>query len=125
MPVIYKTRERRRLYAVDLEKLKNKLIKLGYEFIREGGFRPEDKPFKFSNYLFYQHPKTNKAFRIGYNYPLIGNKNTIFEICYAHKRDEWWTYIIPDYRKPFWKDVIMDNIPNHLEWRKKYRNKNE
>ena len=52
MPVIYKTRERRRLSAIDLEKLKNKLIKLGYEFVRDGGFRPEDKPFKFSNYLF-------------------------------------------------------------------------
>ena len=125
MPVIYKTRERRRLHAVDLEKLKNKLIKLGYEFIRDGGFRPEDEPFKFSNYLFYHNPKTKASYRIGYNYPLLGKINIIFEIMHANEGDSWWTDIIPDYRKPFWKDVIMDNIPNHLEWRKKYRNKNE
>lgn len=105
MPIIYKTRERRRLHAVNLEKLKNKLIDLGYKFIRDGGFRPEDEPFKYSNYLFYKHPATEKSIRIGYNYPLIGNKNVIFEICYAKKGDGWWTDTIPDYRKKVWRDV--------------------
>ena len=123
MPVIYKTRERRRLHAVDLEKLKQKLIDLGYEFIRDGGFRPEDEPFKFSNYLFYHNPKTKTSYRIGYNYPLLGKINVIFEIMHAKEGDSWWTDIIPDYRKAFWKDVIMNNIPNHLEWRKKYKSK--
>ena len=82
MPVIYPKAIRRKFQSLNLDKIKESLINKGYQFIREGGFRPEDKPFKFSNYLFYKHPKTNKAFRIGYNYPLIGDKNTIFEICY-------------------------------------------
>ena len=116
MPILYKTRERRRLRAVDLEKIKNKLIDSGYKFIRDGGFKPEDEPFKFCNYLFYKHPETHKAIRIGYNYP-----NIIFEICYANKGDEWYTDIIPDYRKQFWKDVLIDNIPFYMEWRKKYK----
>ena len=110
MPVIYKANERRRLHSIDLEKLKNKLIKLGYEFIRDGGFRPEDKPFKFSNYLFYKNNDTHKRFRIGYYYPLFTDKNLIFEICYANKGDEWWTDIIPDFRKQMWKDVKFDNL---------------
>lgn len=124
MPIIYKTRERRRLHAVDLEKLKSKLIEEGYIFIRDGGFKPEDEPFKFCNYLFYNHPQTTKSIRIGYNYPLIGNKENIFEICYANKNDKWWNDIIPDYRKEFWKNVIRDNISPYEEWRKKYRKKN-
>ena len=124
MPIIYKTRERRRLHAVDLEKLKSKLIEMGYLFIRDGGFRPEDEPFKFSNYLFYKHPQTNKAIRIGYNYPFLdNNRNIIFEICFANKDDKWWQDIIPDYRKEFWKFVMRDNISLHEEWREKYKKK--
>lgn len=119
MPVLYKTRERRRLQAVDLEKIKQKLIDLGYEFIRDGGFRPEDEPFKFSNYLFYHNPKTKASYRIGYNYPFLGKINVIFEIMHAKEGDSWWTDIIPDYRKQFWKDVMMDNIPTYIEWRRK------
>ena len=58
MPIIYPKNIRRKFRSLDLDKLKNRLIELGYEFIRDGGFRPEDEPFKFSNYLFYEHPET-------------------------------------------------------------------
>ena len=57
MPIIYPKNIRRKFKSLDLNKLKNRLIELGYEFIRDGGFRPEDEPFKFSNYLFYEHPE--------------------------------------------------------------------
>lgn len=122
MPILYKTRERRRLNAVNLEKLKNKLISEGYKFTRDGGFRPEDEPFKFSNYLFYDKVDTDEHYRIGYNYPLIGKRNVIFEICYWKTGYGWaWRDIIPDYRKQFWKDVMEDYIPDYNEWRKKYK----
>ena len=126
MPIIYPTRERRRIKAVDLEKLKNKLVSLGFVFTRDGGFRPEDKPFKYSNYLFYDKKDTNEHYRIGYDYPLFGSKNSIFEICYWKSGYGWgWHDLIPDYRKQFWKDVISDNIPYCCEWRDKYRKKNK
>lgn len=122
MPILYPTRQRRRLKAVDLEKLKQKLLDLGYKFIRDGGFRPEDEPFKWCNYLFYKHPEKEWSVRIGYDYPLLGRNNVIFEICYAKPGDNWWRDIIPDYRKQLWKDVLMDNVPSYMEWREKYRN---
>lgn len=105
MPIIYAKRDRKRLQVVDLEKFKSKLLELGYTYIRDGGFRAEDKPFKWCNYLFYRHPKTKKSVRIGYEYPILRERNAIFEICIANNGDEWWTDILPDYRKNFWKTI--------------------
>ena len=105
MPIIYPKRDRKRLHMIDLEKAKSKLLELGYTYVRDGGFRKEDKPFKWCNYLFYRHPKTKKAVRIGYDYPIFGGRNIIFEICIANNGDEWWTAILPDYRKEIWKSI--------------------
>ena len=105
MPVIYKKSIRRKFSSLNLEKVKESLINKGYEFIRDGGFRPEDEPFKFSNYLFYKHPKTNVEIRVGYNYPIFGNKNIIFEICYATPKIRWWVDVTPDFRRPEWRNV--------------------
>ena len=74
----------------------------GFEFVREGGFRPEDKPFKYSNYLFYFNKDTKTHIRIGYDYL---PKNHIFEICYAKIDDKWWTDVIPNFSRNCWKEV--------------------
>ena len=111
MPIIYPKKIRRKFKSLDLDKLKNRLIELGYEFIRDGGFRPEDEPFKFSNYLFYEHTETGMKIRIGYDYPMIKNSNnTIFEICYCKKGNvyEWWTDVTPDFREHQWR--IISNL---------------
>ena len=111
MPIIYPKNIRRKFKSLDLNKLKNRLIELGYEFIRDGGFRPEDEPFKFSNYLFYEHPETGMKIRIGYGFPMIKNSNnTIFEICYCKKGNvyEWWTDVTPDFREHQWR--IISNL---------------
>lgn len=114
MPVIYPKKIRNKFKSLELDKLKNRLIELGYSFIRDGGFKPEDEPFKFSNYLFYKHPETGMNIRIGYDYPiLIMNKNPrniIFEICYCKRGDNWWTDITPDFRQHQWK--IISNLYN-------------
>ena len=105
MPVIYPKAIRRKFASLNLEKVKESLLNKGYEFIRDGGFRPEDEPFKFSNYLFYKHPETQVAIRVGYNYPLIGNKNIIFEICYAVPNMQWWQDVTPDFNRNDWREV--------------------
>ena len=105
MPVIYPKAIRRKFQSLNLEKVKESLLNKGYEFVRDGGFRPEDEPFKFSNYLFYKNPETHVKVRVGYNYPLIGNKNIIFEICYAKSTDNWWRDVTPDFSKNIWKEV--------------------
>ena len=105
MPVIYPKSIRRKFISLNLDKVKDSLINQGYQFIRDGGFRPEDKPFKFSNYLFYKHPKTNVEVRIGYDYPFLNNQNIIFEICYATPKMHWWTDVTPDFRRSEWREV--------------------
>lgn len=106
MPIIYPKRIRKKLHSLNLEKVKESIMKNGYKFIRDGGFRKDDKPFKFCNYLFYLHPETQTAIRIGYDYPLFGNRNNIiFEICYAKNGQQWWTDVIPNFSQTCWKEV--------------------
>ena len=105
MPVIYKKSIRRKFSSLNLEKVKESLRNKGYEFVRDGGFRPEDEPFKFSNYLFYSNHETGVRIRIGYDYPIIGTKNQIFEICYAKIGDSYWNDVTPNFNKNDWKEV--------------------
>ena len=105
MPVIYPKAIRRKFASLNLDKVKAILTNEGYEFVRDGGFRPDDEPFKFSNYLFYKHSKTQVAVRVGYDYPLIGTKNHIFEICYAKPNMQWWCDITPNFSKDVWKEA--------------------
>ena len=105
MPVIYPKSIRRKFASINLEKVKKSLENKGYKFIRDGGFRAEDKPFKYCNYLFYKHPQTQTAIRIGYDYPLLCNENRIFEICYATPDIRYWVDVTPDFRKSDWKEV--------------------
>ena len=105
MPIIYPKRICRKFSSLNLNKIKDSLINHGYRFIRDGGFRPEDEPFKFSNYLFYEHPQTKVMIRVGYDYPLFSNKDLIFEICYAKPGMEWWRDVTPDFRQDIWKEV--------------------
>ena len=105
MPIIYPKKIRKKLHSLNLEKVKESLIKNGYKFIRDGGFRPDDEPFKFSNYLFYRNPETQIDVRVGYDYPIFGNKNHIFEICYATPTIRWWTDITPNFSQTCWKEV--------------------
>jgi len=64
-----------------------------------------DKPFEYCNYLFYIHSETKTAIRVGYDYPLFGNRNNIFEICYAKIGYQWWTDITPNFSQTCWKEV--------------------
>lgn len=105
MPVIYPKSIRRKFASLNLEKVKEILVNEGYKFVRDGGFRPEDEHFKFSNYLFYSNNKTGVHVRVGYDYPLIGTKNHIFEICYARIGDSYWTDVTPDFSKNVWKEA--------------------
>ena len=105
MPIIYPKAIRRKFISLNLEKVKENLKKNGFKFIREGGFRPEDEPFKFSNYLFYFNKEIGVRIRIGYDYPFIGTKNNIFEICYAKIGDGWWTDVTPNFSKNCWKEI--------------------
>ena len=105
MPVIYPKAIRRKFQSLNLEKVKESLLNKGYEFVRDGGFRPEDEPFKFSNYLFYSNNKTGVRIRIGYDYPIVGVKNNIFEICYAKIGDSYWIDVTPDFNKNVWREV--------------------
>ena len=105
MPVIYSKAIRRKFQSLNLEKIKESLLNKGYEFVRDGGFRPEDEPFKFSNYLFYSNNETGVRIRIGYDYPIIGTKNHIFEICYAKIDDSYWNDVTPNFNKNDWKEV--------------------
>jgi hypothetical protein len=105
MPVIYPKSIRRKFSSLNLEKIKESLNNNGFKFVREGGFRPEDEPFKFSNYLFYFNKDKGTNIRIGYYYPFISTKNLIFEICYAEKDDKWWTDVTPNFSRNCWKEV--------------------
>ena len=58
-----------------------------------------------NNYLFYKNPETQVTIRIGYDYPIIGKKNVIFEICYTKPDINWWIDVTPDFRRPEWRDV--------------------
>ena len=104
MPVIYSKKIRLALASIDIEKLKNEILNRGFEYVREGGFRKEDKPFKFSNYIFYTHPDSKMMLRIGHNTEAWINNN-IFEICYCPDGMEWWIDITPDFRKKEWRKV--------------------
>ena len=108
MPIIYPTKIRRRMSNIDLDLLKQAILDEGFEFVRDGGFRPEDEPFKFSNYLFYHNPKTGMGIRVGYDYPIFGKYDRVFEIMYAKKEDQWHTDITPDCRQPKWRKIMRD-----------------
>ena len=105
MPVIYPKSIRRKFASLNLDKVKKILVNEGYEFVRDGGFRPEDEHFKFSNYLFYENPETHVNVRVGYNYPTFGNKNIIFEICYTKPHMKYWNDVTPDFSKNCWKEA--------------------
>ena len=104
MPVIYTKKIRRALASIDIEKLKNEILGRGFEYIREGGFRKEDEPFKFSNYIFYTHPDSKMEIRIGHHTEALVD-NAVFEICYCPDGTEWWIDITPDFRKKEWRKV--------------------
>lgn len=108
MPVIYPKKIRQKFNNIDLELLKKAIIEDGFEFVRDGGFRPEDEPFKYSNYLFYTNKSTGESLRVGYNYPLFGKDNKVFEIMYAGKGCTWWTDVTPDMRKAKWRKVMRN-----------------
>ena len=105
MPIIYPKRIRKKLYSLNLEKVKESLTKNGYKFIREGGLRKDDNPFQFCNYLFYRNPKTKISIRVGYDYPFIGNRNTIFEKKKKKNKEQWWTSVVPNFSQSCWKEV--------------------
>ena len=104
MPTIYTKNIRRALASIDIEKLKNEILNRGFEYIREGGFRKEDKPFKYSNYIFYTHPDSKMMLRIGHHTEAWVD-NAVFEICYSPDNMEWWIDITPDFRKPEWRKI--------------------
>ena len=104
MPVIYKKNIREALASIDIENLKNEILCRGFEYIREGGFRKEDEPFKFSNYIFYTHPDSKMRIRIGHHKESWMN-NAVFEICYCPDGTKWWIDITPDFRKKEWRKV--------------------
>ena len=91
MPVIYNKIIRDNLRSIDLNLLKTELELLGYSFEREGHFDKDKEPFKFCNYLFYQHPVSKIQIRIGYDYGVGMTKENsydwIFEICYSKPYD--------------------------------------
>ena len=91
--------------SLNLEKVKVSLLKRGYEFCRDGGFLKESEPFMFCNYLFYYYPETKARIRIWYNYPMVGEKDVIFEVCYAKDGDEWWTDVVPNFSRNEWREV--------------------
>lgn len=109
MPVIYPSKIRKALLSIDLTTLKNEILSLGYEFIREGHYSKDKEPFKFCNYLHYIHPETKVAIRVGYDYGLLNiretSKDLIFEICYAKENMQWWCDVTPDFRKECWKKI--------------------
>ena len=106
MPVIYPKKIRRRFANIDLELLKKAILDDGFEFVRDGGFGKDDEPFKFCNYLFYKNSKTGMALRVGYDYPILGNENVVFQICYVKKNHNWWTDVTPDCRQNKWRKVM-------------------
>lgn len=110
MPVIYPKKIRQALASIDIEVLKDEIIKIGFEYIREGGFR-EDEPFKFSNYIFYTHPESKIDIRIGHHTESWLNNN-VFEICYCPGDMSIWIDITPDFRKTKWRKISKRYINN-------------
>ena len=104
MPVVYTKKIRRALASIDIEKLRDAILKRGFEYMREGGFREDDEPFKFSNYIYYIHPDSNIMLRIGHHTEAWVN-NRVFEICYCPAGMAWWIDITPDFRKSEWRKV--------------------
>lgn len=104
MPVIYPKKIRQALASIDIEVLKDEIIKLGFDYIREGGFQPNDEPFKFSNYIFYTHPDSKMRLRIGHHTESWLN-NEVFEICYCPDGSHEWRDVTPDFRKTKWRNV--------------------
>ena len=110
MPIIYPKKIRQALASIDIEILKDEIGKLGFDYIREGGFQPNDEPFKFSNYIFYTHPDSKMRLRIGHSTEVLRvtedwlNTN-IFEICYCPAGMNWWIDITPDFRKTEWRNI--------------------
>jgi hypothetical protein len=91
------------------KEIKDKLNSISLGLLhREGGLE-ENKPFQFSNYLFYNHPVTSMDIRIGYaRFPRLDGtyKNLgIFEICYCSKDCGSWLDITPDFRKKQWRKI--------------------
>lgn len=111
MPIIYPKKIRQALASIDIEILKDEIGKLGFDYIREGGFQPNDEPFKFSNYIFYTHPDSKMRLRIGHYTESWLNKN-IFEICYCPAGMNWWIDITPDFRKSKWRNISKKYINN-------------
>jgi hypothetical protein len=111
MPVKYTKEIKDKLNSISLSLLHKELTLLGYQFIREGGLE-ENKPFQFSNFLFYKHPDTSMNIRIGYErYPRLDGtyKNlAIFAICYSPKDTTWWIGVIPDFRKKQWRKISIN-----------------
>ena len=106
MPKIYTKNIRRHMANIDINLLNKAIIEDGFKFIRDGGFRKDDKPFKFCNYLFYHNDETNTSLRVGYSYPFIGKHDVVFEICYSTDDHSWWTDIIPDCRQNKWRKIM-------------------
>lgn len=113
MPVIYPKKIKDKLDSISLGLLHRELILLGYQFIREGGLE-ENKPFQFSNYLFYKHPVTSMDIRIGYErFPRLDGtyKNLgIFEICYCPRYCGSWLDITPDFRQKQWRKISRNYV---------------
>jgi hypothetical protein len=109
MSVIYSKKIRDKLNSISLTLLKEELKCCGFTFVRDGGFRTEDEPFKFSNYLFYKHHNNEMMVRIGYEkFPMMTDTDydfPIFEICFCSKDETWWHDITPDFRENKWKKI--------------------
>ena len=106
MPVIYPKKIRRKMLDIDLNLLKKAIEEDGFMFVRDSGFRKDDEPFKNSNYLFYRNHDKKISLRVGYDYPLFGKNDVIFEICYATDDCSWWMDVTPDCRKNKWRKVM-------------------
>ena len=52
--------------------------------------------------------------RVGYDYPILGNENVVFQICYVKKNHSFWSDVTPDCRQNKWKKVMrtIKNIRN-------------
>ena len=105
MAVIYNKKTRRALASVDIDMLRAEMERLGFEFIRDGGYTPSDEPFKYSNFIFYKHPDSKIEIRIGHHRQEEWVDSNIFEICYATKSMKYWIDITPDFRKSCWRKV--------------------
>lgn len=104
MPVVYPRKIREALASIDIDILKKEMLKQGFEFTREGGFRTGDEPFRYANYVFYKHPDSGMEIRIGHHKEPWLN-NDIFEICYCPADGHEWRDVTPDFRRAKWRKV--------------------